>query len=185
MSYLVCNECGSYYELQPGEKPEDFDLACQCGGILKNKESNEPEDEFNLDKNNSEDLEDEKESRNPDKSSGIWKRSIAIFVGVIIIILSMLSLGGLPGLIPPVAGFVTGFIAGGSYKDGVLNSAIACGVGGLFASFLYIFRYFLTEGGVFCAHCTAIIAISFTIPSVVFGLVGGIVAIFIRNKYKG
>ena len=31
--YLVCDKCGNYYELQPGEKPEDFEK-CQCGGSL-------------------------------------------------------------------------------------------------------------------------------------------------------
>lgn len=32
MGYLVCNKCKSYYELQAGEKPEDFYLECECGG---------------------------------------------------------------------------------------------------------------------------------------------------------
>ena len=35
MSYLVCEECGGYYELQPGEYADDFDLACECGGQFK------------------------------------------------------------------------------------------------------------------------------------------------------
>jgi len=33
--YLVCNSCQGAYELQPGEKPEDFDDQCECGGKLK------------------------------------------------------------------------------------------------------------------------------------------------------
>jgi hypothetical protein len=32
MSYLVCNSCGSHYELQEGEYPEDFEEICDCGG---------------------------------------------------------------------------------------------------------------------------------------------------------
>jgi hypothetical protein len=32
--YLVCNKCNGYYQLQPGESPEDFE-ECQCGGKLK------------------------------------------------------------------------------------------------------------------------------------------------------
>jgi hypothetical protein len=32
--YLICNNCGGYYELQAGESPEDFDLECDCGGRL-------------------------------------------------------------------------------------------------------------------------------------------------------
>lgn len=31
---LVCQDCGGYYQLQPGEFPEDFDR-CQCGGKLE------------------------------------------------------------------------------------------------------------------------------------------------------
>ena len=32
--YLVCNSCGGYYELQPGESWTDFDTQCECGGQL-------------------------------------------------------------------------------------------------------------------------------------------------------
>lgn len=35
MGYLICNKCEGYYELQPGEFPEDFILTCNCGGELK------------------------------------------------------------------------------------------------------------------------------------------------------
>lgn len=34
MSYLVCDKCGGYYELQPEESPDQFDI-CQCGGQLR------------------------------------------------------------------------------------------------------------------------------------------------------
>lgn len=34
MGYIICEKCGGYYELQPGEHPEDFDK-CQCGGKLR------------------------------------------------------------------------------------------------------------------------------------------------------
>ncbi|MDD1775633.1 MAG: hypothetical protein LUQ24_08890 [Methanobacterium sp.] len=34
MGYLICAKCGGYYQLQPGESPEDF-LECQCGGKLE------------------------------------------------------------------------------------------------------------------------------------------------------
>ncbi len=36
--YLICEQCGSYYELQMGESPEDFSLDCDCGGRLTYKE---------------------------------------------------------------------------------------------------------------------------------------------------
>ncbi|SCG85284.1 hypothetical protein [Methanobacterium congolense] len=34
MSYLICERCGGYYELDVGESPDDFDR-CQCGGKLR------------------------------------------------------------------------------------------------------------------------------------------------------
>ena len=34
MSYVICKNCGGYYELQEGESPEDFEV-CQCGGSLE------------------------------------------------------------------------------------------------------------------------------------------------------
>ncbi len=33
--YLICEKCGGYYELQPGESPDDFADDCECGGKLK------------------------------------------------------------------------------------------------------------------------------------------------------
>ncbi|MBI5681395.1 MAG: hypothetical protein HZC47_10920 [Methanobacterium sp.] len=32
--YLVCDACEGYYELQPGESSEKFNLDCECGGRL-------------------------------------------------------------------------------------------------------------------------------------------------------
>lgn len=48
--YLICDGCGGYYELQPGEYPEDFEK-CQCGGKLHYMDHLEhgrdiPEDDF-------------------------------------------------------------------------------------------------------------------------------------------
>ena len=36
--YLVCDKCGGYYQLQPGESPDDFRDVCECGGHLEYKE---------------------------------------------------------------------------------------------------------------------------------------------------
>ena len=35
--YLVCDACGGYYELQSGEKADDFSDKCECGGNLKHR----------------------------------------------------------------------------------------------------------------------------------------------------
>ncbi|MFA0833577.1 MAG: hypothetical protein ACC609_06175 [Methanobacterium formicicum] len=32
---MVCNKCMEYYELQPGESPNDFTDECECGGKLE------------------------------------------------------------------------------------------------------------------------------------------------------
>ncbi len=34
LRYLVCDNCGGYYELQQGEFWKDFDTQCECGGQL-------------------------------------------------------------------------------------------------------------------------------------------------------
>jgi hypothetical protein len=39
MSYLICDKCGTCYELQSDEFADDFDLACECGGQFKYVES--------------------------------------------------------------------------------------------------------------------------------------------------
>lgn len=33
--YLLCDKCGGYYQLQPGESPDDFSNTCECGGRLE------------------------------------------------------------------------------------------------------------------------------------------------------
>ena len=46
MGYLVCKDCGYYYELQPGETANDFDK-CQCGGkLIYRKHLNSGIDDF-------------------------------------------------------------------------------------------------------------------------------------------
>lgn len=39
---MVCRKCGGYYNLQPGELPDDFDV-CQCGGELEYHPSSKPQ----------------------------------------------------------------------------------------------------------------------------------------------
>lgn len=48
--YLLCDTCNGSYELQDGEKPEDFSFKCECGGNLRffNKinDNSHPHDEI-------------------------------------------------------------------------------------------------------------------------------------------
>lgn len=45
--YRVCNKCGSYYELLPGESPDDFTDTCECGGKLEYYENADYTENFN------------------------------------------------------------------------------------------------------------------------------------------
>lgn len=35
--YLICQKCGGYYQLEPGESMDDFECLCNCGGRLEYK----------------------------------------------------------------------------------------------------------------------------------------------------
>ncbi len=48
MGYLICDKCGGYYELQPGESPDQFTDSCDCGGKLKYFENLESSDTKNM-----------------------------------------------------------------------------------------------------------------------------------------
>ncbi len=134
MAYLVCDKCGGLYELQPGEKTENFDLKCECGGKIKYKES----------------IEVDNQSKYFDKSFNVWKRVIGILSGAIIIILisailnvelvrfAVLYSSGpltLTYLLTLVfAGIVVVFIARGSYKECIFNCVAAGLIGGAWVS---------------------------------------------------
>lgn len=66
MGFLVCEECGGYYELKQGESPEDFDT-CQCGGKLKYIQM--PSNKF-----------DKTDDNNDNKSSNHKKRNLTIII---------------------------------------------------------------------------------------------------------
>lgn len=67
MPYLVCEECGGYYQLNKGESPDDFE-SCLCGGKLTYTEDN-PED--NPEDNRKEKFEDGGDDRSSAYENGI------------------------------------------------------------------------------------------------------------------
>jgi uncharacterized membrane protein YvbJ len=100
MSYLVCDNCGSYYELQEGESPEDFDLACECGGRLKNKEALKSDYEIDIDTKN--------KFLDVNKKSVIWAVGLT---GAIILFLFMYFLINLPSIMAAIlSGLIVGLI---------------------------------------------------------------------------
>lgn len=87
MGYLVCDKCGGYYKLQPGETPEDFDDECECGGKLTFQKSLEPSIK------NSEGLFDK------------WKmqsKSIKALSIIGVFLIGFLFIGGVMGIFSPV-----------------------------------------------------------------------------------
>lgn len=77
--YLVCNNCQGTYELQPGEKPEDFSDKCECGGKLTYSK--------NISNNN---------HNEPTKTNKMVKNGLIIFVvllGLIIFITPLAYIG--------------------------------------------------------------------------------------------
>jgi hypothetical protein len=76
--YLICEECGGYYQLQPGESTEDFDT-CQCGGKLTYTES--------IPSNDNEDLNSVEA-----KNGNFNKKNLILIIGLLALILIPLNL---------------------------------------------------------------------------------------------
>ena len=70
MGYLICDKCGGYYELQPGESPDDFTDECGCGGNLEYTTTSDIEDSIS-------DYEDLPHNYNNDDSPLAIYKSIA------------------------------------------------------------------------------------------------------------
>lgn len=136
MSYLVCDNCEGYYELQPGQKAEDFDLTCECGGKLKHKETIKRD-------NHAEDFK---------KTSNIVKRFMGVILGTIVIIVvsslfnvEIVLFGVLHSASPLTffylltlifAGVLIVFVARGDYKECIINCLAVGLIGGALASIL-------------------------------------------------
>ena len=88
MNYLVCNNCGGYYELQEGESYTDFEPNCNCGGRLYyTNDLDEFLEEYrkvNVNKRFKQRIEDEKKQKSPDSPSNEYysnKEFILILIG--------------------------------------------------------------------------------------------------------
>ena len=169
MDYLECEKCGGYYELQPGENPEDFDLTCNCGG------------KFHV-KNN------EKIKNNGSTSLKLnWIAMVIAFIITLILNIFAFSVAILGFLSPLIGGFVAGYLIDGNFRDGAVNGAIPTSLAGFIASFiiLAIYGFASTYTGytgsavMFLIFIAAIIGL---IMGGVFGLLGGIIGVFIKNR---
>lgn len=178
--FLICDKCKEYHEFQPGEYSSDFINKCNCGGklnytkIIDLDNSSETEDQF---ENSSESL------LNLEGSSNILKRTIAITIGVIFIVVSGLENFVVFHMSPiylygdlMIGGFVVALVAGGSYKDGIFNGMIVTVIG-----ILILFHFFNLGPAVGITY-TNILSIALIFAPL--GIIGGLIAIFCRKRKK-
>lgn len=98
-------------------------------------------------------------------------------------------------LAPLFGGIVVGYLAGGSYRNGIINGGLSTGIAG----FIYSLVVLLLLGGVFSALITAaglsvtsetitliaiLFAIIMSILYFIFGLIGGLVGVAISGMNK-
>jgi len=168
MSFLICNKCGGYYELQEGESPDDFSDECECGGNLKYAEYLE--------------------------EKTIKLKSIGI--GVLIILLTCFTTlyihpdTSFAILIVPIAliigSFAAAYTSGVKYKQGIVNGVLAAVIAGC-TSFviIIILKFILTsklpnfnEG--FFELTLPLIFVFILIPAFI-GFIGSLAAILIKT----
>ena len=182
-SYLVCDSCKGYYELQEGESPEDFSDKCECGGKLEYIKKIE-RSEDNIKKKNSSTVNDKIGKINL-KSVGIG----AVLSSILLILI--LSIGKLflnyqedylTGamvvmliLAPLIGGFTSSYLCGKcNYKYGILNSIISIL---LYNLVVLVFNVFYLKTTI---DMSSYIFIAFLIE--ICGIIGGVLGIFIKNR---
>jgi hypothetical protein len=174
--YLVCAECGGYYELQPGESPEDYE-ECECGGKLNYST-------LLLPHNGSEDLNSDKSNITDNKMNINWK---TVLIGLLILYItnSIMSIV-LYGVAVVVALILTtiyvGYTVGGNYRNVAFIGAI---IGVIIAIILSIITNYVS-GVPISAFINMLIPILLNniILYAVIGAFGGIIGIFIKGKRK-
>lgn len=178
MGYLICDECGGYYELQEGESPEDFGQ-CKCGGHLRYVEK----------------IENPKFKDKLFSSSNI-KRITGILVGAVIILLSFFIFSPDPFsssfaynsqtsfYIWAAGGLAAAVITGGNIKSGASNGFYSASIAGLIVIitfYMIINNYFINSSlADNFAFFMALFAVYILVPAI-FSMVGGIIGILARK----
>ena len=168
MSYLLCNKCGSYYKLQEGENPEEFDLTCECGGKLQYKKSIKSD-------------------------NSIWEIDLkALLVGLTITyFMTVFSYIGhqysfLSYSAPAAGGFLTSYITSGSGKKRVFNSFIVIIIVSISAFLLFIYLNSYSQsindfGMLYIINDIMMSLLPFILPFIAIGTFSGYVAVIIRG----
>jgi transcription initiation factor IIE alpha subunit len=149
--YLICNNCGENYFLKEGETSDDFS-ECDCGGKFDYKKP----------------FKAYKKSEDLNKSS-IRIRIIAIALGAVIYLVPF-------SFFVPISGFVASYMAGGRYRDGIVNSAVACYIGGL----IYFFSGYIGYSAYSLNNVSDFGIV--LIIDIILAIIGGIIGIYIKNR---
>lgn len=175
MGFLICDKCKGYYELQPGESPEDFSDQCQCGGILKYTNEN-PE---NIENNSQKQIKLK------------WK---SIICGILLaFLLSILfSLAGhdiyLIGFL--MATIYVGYTVGGNYKNGAIHGIVVGVIVAVILNIismilmLHLLEYGVAKFGVITALSPLIKSFLTTLAIAgIIGMAGGLIGNFIKDRF--
>ena len=176
MGFLVCKECGGYYELQEGESPEDFSDKCECGGLLEYAPS--------LDETSKA---DKSKSRFEDYISTDFR---AIIIGLIIVFISfvlsyILNLNHLTSFGILIGGLITGYFSKKGLKKGIINGAAVGAIFLVVCSFIIFPFYYFTNPNYLNTQIThpllgdhitltEVLLASF-VSSFIFGIYGGVI----------
>lgn len=168
MSYLVCNKCGSYYKLQEGENPEEFDLTCECGGKLQYKKSIKSDDS----------------NWEIDLKALLVGLTITYFLAIFSYISRQYYF--LSYSVPVIGGFLTSYITSGSGKKRVFNSFIVIIIASIGAFLLFIclngYSQFINDFGTLYALNTIIMSLLyFILPFIIIGTFSGYAAVLIKD----
>ncbi len=172
MSYLVCNKCGSYYELQEGENPEEFNLTCECGGKLQYKKS----------------IKSDNSNWEIDLKALLVGLTITYFLAVLSYISHQYYF--LNYFVPLVGGFLTSYIASGSGKKRVFNSFIVIIIASISVFLLFIhlngYSQFINDFGMlYIINIIMMSLLPFILPFIIIGTFSGYVAVIIKDmSYK-
>ncbi len=167
MSYLICNKCGGYYELQEGEYSENFSDQCECGGKLEYKKY----------------IIDEKTIYPKSIGTGalifftITASTLYIHINsVFMILIFVIALF--------IGSFVASYYSGLRYKTGIFNGVLASTFGAiLLFSMIPLLHYlnYLNPKGSFIELGIGLFIFIILLP-VVIGFIGSFTATTLKTK---
>lgn len=187
MRYLICDKCNGFYELGEDESIFSFD-SCECGGKLRYAHSKEEIDKINnlLSKSNNSDIEKFKKTELKHDNGISNKIIINLFgflIGIIIIFLAESFINNHQNyiylLFCVLGGLLATFTIGGKFKYGALYGLLV-GLIGATLSMFYLGKNPSYEGLLGIMNLSAY-TLGYSLLSMLFSLIGGLIGIFFKN----